>query len=85
MRYCRCPEPDIAHGHYDCAGRYRCGTCNGGMPSERTRQCVECGDSTFLACSDCAIDSEGKRTVYVCAKASCRDAHEKKHPDVEHV
>lgn len=38
--------------------------------------CIVCGDSTILACSDCAIDSGGKKSVHVCKKSECRDAHE---------
>ena len=36
--------------------------------------CVVCGDGTILACSDCAIDYH--RSVHVCKKPECRDAHE---------
>src|SRR5579859_4547367 len=40
------------------------------------KPCVICGDSTVLACSDCAINSSGNVSVHVCSKSSCRDAHE---------
>jgi hypothetical protein len=38
--------------------------------------CAICGDETILACSDCAIDSGGKRSVHVCQKSECRKLHE---------
>ena len=38
--------------------------------------CVVCGSMTVFACSDCAIDSGGARSVHVCQKRECRDAHE---------
>lgn len=40
--------------------------------------CVVCGTATVLACSDCGIET-GK-SVHVCAKAECRNAHEQKNP-----
>ena len=40
------------------------------------RICTVCGERTDWACSDCAIDSGGRKTVYVCNKTACRDAHE---------
>lgn len=43
--------------------------------------CVVCGIATIFACSDCAINSGGKKTVHVCEKAHCKDSHEK---DVHH-
>lgn len=42
--------------------------------------CVICGDDTIYACSDCAIDNGGKKSVHVCAKAECQTKHEKLHP-----
>lgn len=43
--------------------------------------CVVCGDQTIYACSDCAIDSGGERSVHVCERAECQRTHEVKHPD----
>ena len=42
--------------------------------------CVVCGDLTVLACSDCAIESGGRKSVHVCAKPSCQDEHERLNP-----
>jgi len=42
--------------------------------------CVVCGDMTILACSDCAIESDGKRRVHVCAKPECCAEHERQNP-----
>lgn len=39
------------------------------------RPCVICGDSTYLACSDCMIDKN--IAVHVCGKAECRSKHER--------
>jgi hypothetical protein len=41
--------------------------------------CVVCGEQTVMACSDCAIESGGRRSVHVCAKRECRDHHEAAH------
>lgn len=38
--------------------------------------CVICGIDTIMACSDCAIDSGGKKSVHVCNLTACMDAHE---------
>jgi hypothetical protein len=38
--------------------------------------CVICGTPTILACSDCAIDSAGTKSVHVCKNPQCRDSHE---------
>jgi hypothetical protein len=38
--------------------------------------CSVCGELTIMACSDCAIDSGGKKSVHVCQKSECRDKHE---------
>lgn len=43
--------------------------------------CIVCGEATILACSDCAIDT-GK-SVHVCEKSECRDAHEIAHGATE--
>ena len=41
--------------------------------------CINCGEETIYACSDCRIDT-GK-SVHICEKPSCRDEHEAKvHP-----
>lgn len=42
--------------------------------------CVICGESTIYACSDCAIDNGGKKSVHVCEKGECQRKHEKLHP-----
>jgi hypothetical protein len=39
--------------------------------------CVICGEATIFACSDCAIDSDGKKSVHVCGKRECREQHDK--------
>jgi hypothetical protein len=41
--------------------------------------CSVCGDPTALACSDCAIDSGGNKTVHICGKKECRLEHDKVH------
>lgn len=41
--------------------------------------CSVCGKLTILACSDCSIDSGGKRSVHVCSNSGCRDVHERQH------
>jgi hypothetical protein len=51
--------------HY---GSYKCPFIPG--------RCAVCGDETVLACSDCAINSGGTRSVHVCQKTECREAHE---------
>jgi hypothetical protein len=43
--------------------------------------CVVCGQMTIFACSDCAIDSGGERSVHVCSRPECQREHEKLHPD----
>jgi hypothetical protein len=45
--------------------------------------CVVCGDQTIYACSDCGIDSGGKRSVHVCEKPTCLETHEKQHPTTD--
>lgn len=40
------------------------------------KRCHVCDEPTLFACSDCQIDFHA--TVYVCAKRSCRDEHERK-------
>jgi hypothetical protein len=42
--------------------------------SSNYQVCHVCGESTQIACSDCQINFSA--TVYVCSKASCRDAHD---------
>jgi len=37
--------------------------------------CSVCGEICDLACSDCRIDFQ--KTIYVCRKKTCRDAHDK--------
>lgn len=43
--------------------------------------CVVCGAETIYSCSDCAIDSSGKKSVHVCPKVACQREHETLHPD----
>lgn len=47
-----------------------CTTC------DKRKVCHVCGAATLFACSDCRIDFQV--SVYVCATATCRDAHEQK-------
>lgn len=61
--------PTCGGDHY---GSYRCPFIEA--------PCVVCGDMTVLACSDCAIESAGRNHVHVCAKATCRDEHERLNP-----
>jgi hypothetical protein len=44
------------------------------------KPCSVCGEPTILACSDCAIESGGTKTVHVCKRLECRDKHEKDNP-----
>jgi hypothetical protein len=41
--------------------------------------CLVCGDMTVTACSDCTIESGGRKTVHICIKPECRDEHERQH------
>lgn len=41
--------------------------------------CVVCQTRTNYCCSDCGIDSGGKKKVYVCISDTCRDTHERDH------
>lgn len=55
-----------------------CGGDHGSNVCPYTNEaCVVCGTMTILACSDCAIETG--RSVHVCAKSDCRDAHEMQH------
>ena len=43
-------------------------------------RCSICDANTDLCCADCAIESGGQKTVYVCRRPECRDAHEGQNP-----
>jgi len=65
-----------------------CANCGGihyGSPSGYCpyikAACVVCGTLTIYACSDCAIDNGGEKSVHVCEKVECQRKHEKLHPD----
>jgi hypothetical protein len=38
--------------------------------------CIVCSEPTVMACADCAINSGGRESVYVCKKPECRNQHE---------
>jgi ribosomal protein L32 len=61
-----------------------CPTCGGTHIGHRdcpftSAPCVVCEEPTVMACSDCAIDSGGRKSVHVCARSSCRLVHERQH------
>jgi len=69
------PEPKC-----DNCGGIHYGSPRGYCPYIKA-DCVVCGTPTIYACSDCAIDSGGKKSVHVCADVACQRKHEELHPN----
>lgn len=43
---------------------------------DKEQRCSVCGNQTDYACADCYMNFGCTATIYVCATAKCRDAHE---------